>query len=168
MVSSRVFTDNTHRYFFLRIAGHSSFFKRLTVANSKSVLEPNSIVKLKVSASGKGGRGHIVFGCITGFEIAEELDASEERYFGHGRIRYIREPREVFGILDQSVSLGAIDFTSEESVKVSVCESFVRVACIFRLICSIVLSHFIGPRPVQPAKEPYNTYTRYQSSTLCS
>ena len=78
-------------------------------------------MKLKISANGKGGRGHVVFGSITGFEIAEELDVSEERYFGHGRIRYIREPREVFGILDQSVSLGAIDFTSEESVKVRVC-----------------------------------------------
>lgn len=107
--------------YLLFLAGRSSFFKRLTVANSKSVLEPNSIVKLKISASGKGGGGQIVFGCITGFEIAEELDVTEERYFGHGRIRYIREPREVFGALDQSVSLGAIDFTSDESVKVSMC-----------------------------------------------
>ena len=102
------------------------------------MLEPNSIVKLRISATGKGGRGTIIFGCITGFEIAEELDVSEERYFGHGRIRYIREPREVFGIVDQSVSLGAIDFTSEESVKVCVRECVCVCVCVRLGACASV------------------------------
>ena len=40
---------------------------------------------------------------------------SQERYFGQGLIRYIREPRSVFRTADTSISLAAIDFTHPES-----------------------------------------------------
>ena len=39
----------------------------------------------------------------------------QERYYGQGLIRYIREPRSVFRTADTSISLAAIDFTHPES-----------------------------------------------------
>jgi hypothetical protein len=39
----------------------------------------------------------------------------QERYFGQGLIRYIREPKNLFRTPDTSISLAAIDFTHPES-----------------------------------------------------
>ena len=60
------------------------------------------------------------------------IPITKDRYFGHGRIRYIREPESIFKLKDTSVSLAAIDFTSTDSVKVKMMTCFALhcIACL--------------------------------------
>lgn len=59
--------------------GNSAFFKKLTVGNNRCVLEPGTLVKLRISLSGKGGgkNSPITYGSITGFEITDGVEAGE-------------------------------------------------------------------------------------------
>ena len=67
---------------FLSVGGSSAFFKNLTVGSKGCVLKPGNLVKLRISAAGKGGgtKSPITYGCITGFEIPDGVEAEEVIY----------------------------------------------------------------------------------------
>ena len=69
------------------------------------------------------------------------IPITKDRYFGHGRIRYIREPESIFKLKDTSVSLAAIDFTSTDSVKVKMMTCF-ALHCIALHVCPSVSLFF--------------------------
>jgi hypothetical protein len=94
------------------VGSHSSYFNRLTVGNSRCIVEVGDIVRI----AAKQRKTH--YGRIAAFEVKPALAPEEARFYGRAAVHYIREPQEVFGgqVEPQDVSVAAIDFNGDHHI----------------------------------------------------
>jgi hypothetical protein len=102
--------------------GQSTFFKYLTVGD-KLRMEIGFTASMKITSRNTVGGKNApkIFGTVTGFEVLSKLPDNVETYYGDGNVRYIREPKEIFGgEKDEGTSLNAMDWTSRDTMAVRV------------------------------------------------